>query len=192
MQLFADNLHQVGHRKHWCLFLRCSTLQCLQGELLHWLKHARSKIKLCSESHLLGRQCRHIKEEHLLLRTSHIALKYYGKWLISCNGFNSFISYQEYLKELFFLNEMMLWVVSTALWCFTYLLWDQCVGVNLGVMHRKLQTQMQVRWDSQPTQRPTTQNWIQFPVSCCCDDGGTELKTHKSMLVVFWQHYIHY
>lgn len=60
-----------------------------------------------------------------------------------------------------------------------FLLWDQCVGVNLSVMHRKLQTQMQVRWRSQLT----TQNWIQFPVSCGRDGGGTELKTQKIQVV---------
>lgn len=53
------------------------------------------------------------------------------------------------------------------------------MGVNLSVMHRKLQTQMQVRWRSQPT----TQNWIQFPVSCGRDGGGTELKTQKIHVV---------
>lgn len=60
---------------------------------------------------------------------------------------------------------------STALRRCTSLLWGQCVGVNLSVMHRKLRTQMRVRWRS----IPTAQNWIQFPVSCGRDGGGTEL-----------------
>lgn len=45
--------------------------------------------------------------------------------------------------------------------------------VNLNVMHKKLQTN--VGGMTQLTWRPTTQNWIQFPVSCGRDGGGMEL-----------------
>lgn len=51
-------------------------------------KETTSEVKLSLESHLLGRQRRHRTEEHLPLRTSHIALKFYRKWLISCHGFS--------------------------------------------------------------------------------------------------------
>lgn len=96
-----------------------------------------------------------------------------------------FISYQEYVKDLWLLVSQVV-VVSTALWCFSRpLLWDQEVGVTLGVMHRKLQTRMQVRWKSQATGTQATQNWIQLAEFCGRDGGGgTELKTHRNPTLV--------
>lgn len=115
------------------------------------------------------------KEE---LRTSHIALKYHWKWLISRNGFDRrMLHFLPGRSERTMVPSGRSDAMRTARRCFTSLLWDRCGGVNLSVTHRKLQTQMQVRWKSRATQQQptTTQNWIQFPASCGRDGGGTEL-----------------
>lgn len=131
----------------------------------------------------------HIVEEEL--RTPNIALKYYRKmahfrwWLWQIGAlFPARISERDLIPSKWKRYQDLF--VCTALRCFTSLLWDQCVGVNLGVMHRKLQTQMQVRWKSQLTEPPPpTQNWIQFPASCGRDGGGTELETHQFNFVSY-------
>lgn len=73
-----------------------------------------------------------MEEEHLPLSTSHIALIYYQKWLVSCDGFNSLML--RFLSAALERNAPLSECDgSTALWCFTSLLWDQCVGVTVSV-----------------------------------------------------------
>lgn len=52
------------------------------------------------------------------------------------------------------------------------------MGVNLSVMHRKLQT------DAGEMEITTTQNWIQFPVSCGRDGTELETQTNVSLLCI--------